>query len=145
VNFVYADESRKLLHLIYVGTLDKAAAQAVLAATRGALPSLTPGFDVLSDLRELKAVDKEAIAALDELMDLINAHGVGQVVRILPAQTEDFGFGIMSLFHYGHAVRIVTCLHLEEAVARLATHAKGSGHTPGENRPPVDGSPKPTG
>ena len=143
MNFVYADEARKLLHVIYVGTLDTAAAHALLEATRGALRSLTPGFDVLSDLRELKAVDKEAIAEVDELMDLINAHGVGKVIRILPAATEDFGFAIMSLFHYGHAVRIVTCLHLEEAVARLATPAQRSGHTPGDNLPPVDGQSQP--
>ena len=144
MNFVYADESRKLLHLIYVGTLHKAAAQAVLEATRVALRSLPPGFDVLSDLRELKSVDKEAIPTLDEIMDLVNAHGVGKVVRILPAATEDFGFAIMSLFHYGHAVRIVTCLHLEEAVARLSTTAKSSGHPPEGMLPPAAEHPKPT-
>lgn len=143
MNFVYADESRKLLHLIYAGTLDKAAAQALLEATRGALHALTPSFDVLSDLRELKAVDKDAIAALDELMDLINAHGVEQVVRILPAATEDFGFAIMSLFHYGQAVRIVTCLCLEEAVARLSFTTRGSGQPPKGKLPPADGQPKP--
>jgi hypothetical protein len=140
MNFVYADEAQNLLHLIFVGTLDRAAGQPLLDAVKRALLPLRPGIVVLSDLRDLKAVDKEALPCIDELMELVNAHGVRKVVRVLPAPTENFGFAIMSLFHYGHDVRFVACLQLEEAVAHLP--AGGSAHTPAGPQPPAARPPK---
>ena len=120
MHFVYADASRNLLHVIYVGTLDKAAAQHVRDAVKASRVSLRPGFDVLADLRDLKAVDNDAVTIIDELMDFLNECGAGKVVRVLPDETENFGFAIMSIFHYGRDVRVVTCLDLEEAMAALS-------------------------
>lgn len=119
MNFAYGDDSRNLLHLIYVGTLDRSKAEALLEATRKALVSLHRGFDILSDLRELKVIERDAVAVIDELMEVCNAHGSGRVIRILPNATENFGFPIMSIFHYDRNVHFVTCLSLEEAVKHL--------------------------
>jgi hypothetical protein len=122
MSFIYADESRNLLHLIYVGKLDSAEATRLLAAARSALVPLRRGFEILADLRDLKAVEHDAVAIIDELMDLCNEHGVSVVVRVVSKETENFGFGIMSCFHYDHDVHFATCLSLEEGVARLTPH-----------------------
>jgi hypothetical protein len=38
---------------------------------------------------------------------------------VIPDPTIDIGLQIMSLFHYGHDVRIITCATLEEAMRAL--------------------------
>jgi len=141
MNFIYVDESRNLMHLIYVGTLDKTSAQHLLAVVKTAIGRLHPRFDILADLRDLKAVDKEAVKIIDELMDLLNACGVGMIVRVLSSASENFGFAIMSVFHYGHDVRFVTCFALEEAVAHLSSTRKNSLNKPSGIRQVVSGSP----
>ena len=143
MNFIYADDSRNLLHLIYAGTLDAAAAQQVFDAVKTAAVRLQPGFDLLADLRDLKAVHKDAISIIAEQMNFLNTRGVGKIIRILPEATENFGFAIMSIFHYGHDVRFVTCLKLEEAVAALSPGKGSSKKTPDSIRPPADKPPKP--
>jgi hypothetical protein len=129
VNFVYADESRNLLHLIYVGKLDCAEAKRMFDATKRTLAPLRRGFDILADLRDLKAVEKDAVKIIDKLMDLCNERGVRRIVRVVSNHTDDFGFGIMSCFHYDHNVRFVTCLTLNEAVERLSAGTRRSNQT----------------
>jgi len=115
MNFTYADASRNLLHLIFAGTLDATAAAELLKDVTKASLHLRPGFDVLSDFRDLKSIDRKAIRMVDDLMEFLTRQGVGRVVRILPSEKENFGLAIMSIFHYGKDVRFVTCLNLEEA------------------------------
>ena len=53
-------------------------------------------------------------------MELGTQKGLESVIRVLPAEARnDIGFAIMSQFHYGPDVRIVTCDNLEEARSRL--------------------------
>lgn len=120
MNLVYTDNSQNLLHLIYVGTLDRASAIQLLDAVKTASARLRHGFDILADLRDLKVVDKDAVRVIAELMELLDERGARKIVRILPNDTENFGFGIMSIFHYGNDVRFVTCFNLEAALASLS-------------------------
>jgi hypothetical protein len=136
VNFVYVDESRNLLHLIYVGTLDGREAQRLFDTAKSALAPLRRGFDILADLRDLKEVKGDAVKIIDRLMDLCNEHGVARIVRVVSGETENFGFAIMSCFHYDQHVRFVTCLNLEDAVARLSA-GKNSNRTPDTIRKPA--------
>ena len=115
MNFTYADAARNLLHLIVAGTLDKAAAKQLLDDAVTATATLRHGFDVLSDFRDLKAIDREATRLVHNLMEFLTEQGVERVIRILPSENENFGLTIMSIFHYGKDVRFVTCLNLEEA------------------------------
>lgn len=144
MTFVYADGSRNLLHMIFVGMLDGAEARRMLDAAKRALESLRPGFAILTDLRDLRAVKRDAIKIIEELMDLCNERGLGKVVRVLPVETENFGFAIMSFFHYSHDVHVVTCLNLEEAGAHLSAASGSSNHTPDGIRQATDGLPPDT-
>ena len=57
---------------------------------------------------------------IGQIMELCTQKGLESVIRVLPAETRnDIGFAIMSQFHYGPHVRIVTCDSLEEARTRM--------------------------
>ena len=53
-------------------------------------------------------------------MDICNQNGVAEVVRIIPDPKRDIGLQLMSYFHYGDDVQIVTCESLEKAMHLLA-------------------------
>jgi hypothetical protein len=41
------------------------------------------------------------------------------VVRVIPDETKDIGFNILTVFHYPHRPQIVTCQTLPEAARVL--------------------------
>ena len=80
-----------------------------------AVAQLQSGFRLLADLTELQSMDVACAPHIEKVMDLCNEKGVSIVVRVIPDPTHDIGLQIMSLFHYGGNVRIVTCETLDEA------------------------------
>ena len=84
------------------------------------LEELERGFRLLADLSDLEAMDLACEPDLKRMMDLCNAKGVKLIVRIIPDPSKDIGLNIMSLFHYRHRVRIVTCQTLAEGLRILA-------------------------
>jgi hypothetical protein len=85
------------------------------------LSKMRPGFCLLTDLTRLERMDLACEPVLDQLMDACNRAGVRRVVRVVPEPNKDIGFGIMSLFHYGPDVRIITCGSLSEAEPYLTS------------------------
>ena len=79
------------------------------------LDDLTSGFRVLADLSRLDAIDINCAKEIGKAMELCEQRGVGLVVRIIPDPGKDIGMNILSLFHYRHRPRIVTCQTLVEA------------------------------
>ena len=120
MQFVYVDPSRNLLHIIYVATVGKDEGLQLLGDVNRALLQLTPGFRVLTDLRDLRSVDDDGYVFIRHVMDVCRTQGLTKVVRIVPRAMADFGFGIMSIFHYDRDIAVVNCLNLEEALDRLA-------------------------
>ncbi len=57
---------------------------------------------------------------LEKIMQCCNEKGVALVVRAIPHPQRDIGLQIMSHFHYGADVRIVTCASAEEALKALS-------------------------
>ena len=53
-------------------------------------------------------------------LELCDAKGVSLVVRVIPDPAKDIGMNILSLFHYRHRPRSVTCASMEEAARLLA-------------------------
>lgn len=110
---------RQLLKLDFAGRVDRNQAAACLERVKALLPGLKPGFCLLTNLTGLESMDLACEPFIDETMDLCNRAGVHRVIRIVPEPNKDIGFGIMSLFHYGQNVRIVTCTSVEEGEALL--------------------------
>ena len=67
------------------------------------------------DLTQLESMDVSCAPFIEKAMDLCNEKGATTVVRVIPDPRRDIGMTIMSMFHYGGDVRIITCQSLAEA------------------------------
>jgi hypothetical protein len=84
------------------------------------LADLRPGFRLLTDLTALESMDLTCVPHIKAVMDQCNKKGVEMIVRVIPDPHKDIGLNILSLFHYGRRVRLVTCETLAEAMRILA-------------------------
>ncbi len=109
------DQPQNLLVIRYSGHVGPEETQKGLEEVRSGLAKLESGFRLLGDLTELQSMDVACAPHIEKAMDMCNEKGPSIVVRVVPDPHRDIGLQIMSLFHYGHDVRIVTCQTLIEA------------------------------
>lgn len=83
------------------------------------LTELEPGFRLLVDWSQVESIDIESAPEIGRLMELIDQGGVGHVVRVIPDPDKDIGMNILTIFHYPHHPRVVTCKNLAEAMREL--------------------------
>jgi hypothetical protein len=83
------------------------------------LAELPSGFRLLTDLSRLESMDLDCALEIGKEMELFEQKGVGLVVRVIPDPTKDIGMNLLSLFHYRHRPRTVTCRSMAEAAERL--------------------------
>ncbi len=76
---------------------------------------LDKNCNLLTDLTQLDLVDDNAVQHIKHTMDIINEHGVVNIYRVLPENNKNFGFNIMSMFHYSKKIKFKTFTSLEEA------------------------------
>lgn len=114
------NKTRNLLQVTHSGEVTADEARHGVVQLEGLLTQLQPGFRLLTDLTQLTKMDHECVPELKRMMDLCNQAGVSLVVRVIPDPHQDIGFNIMSLFHYRHGLRIVTCETMAEAENVLA-------------------------
>jgi hypothetical protein len=116
---VETDVERALMTVTYCGHVVPEEFGPALKLIGDGLGKLQPGFRLLTDLGGLEAMDYACAPLIDRAMDQINSRGVTVVVRIVPDPKKDIGFGVMSLFHYGKDVSVVTVESMEEAERAL--------------------------
>src|SRR5688572_13691764 len=73
------------------------------------LEDLKPGFRLLTDLGRLDSIGLDCTPEIGKVMELLDQKGLEMIVRVIPDPTKDIGLGILSLFHYHHRPRMVTC------------------------------------
>lgn len=92
-----------------------------------ALRSLTPGFVLVNDQRDLEPYSDEAMAVAQELVDLTNEHGASAVIRIvaesLPSMARVSRVLTTAKARYKN-IRVKTP---EEAATALREHRAASG------------------
>ncbi len=115
------DESKRLLAIRYSGVVRAEETEKGLEQIRSGLAKLQSGFRLLADLTELESMDLACAPHIEKAMDLCNEKGASLVVRVIPDPHRDIGMQIMSIFHYGGDVKIVTCESLAQAAELLAT------------------------
>ena len=113
------DKSKNLLRIAYTGRIEAIEVKKCLEQLQSLAPELTSGFRLLTDLTALETMDTAAVPYIRQMMDLCNQTGVALVVRVIPDPHKDIGLNILSLFHYRHDLRIVTCETLAEAMEVL--------------------------
>ena len=65
-------------------------------------------------------MDVACVPHIEKIMELCDEKKVSAVVRVIPDPKRDIGLQIMSHFHYGADVRIMTCANMDEAMACLS-------------------------
>ena len=118
---VEADTTRQLLVLSIAGTVTLDESQETVARIRAKLEEMSPGFVALIDFRWLESMSSAAAPFVAEIMDLFVAKKVSAVVRVMPDPHLDIGLNILSPFHYGPDVRLMTFETLADAIQALAT------------------------
>jgi hypothetical protein len=114
------DQPQNLLVIRYSEHVGPNETARALEEIRLALGQVERGFRLLADLTALQSMDLACAPHIENAMDLFNGKGVSDVVRIIPDPRKDIGMQIMSYFHYGGDVRIVTCETVDEAMSLLA-------------------------
>src|SRR6266496_2155952 len=116
---VELDRSKRIL--VISGSQRVTAEQAKLAAqrVRELLQDVAPGLRVLADFRWLDSMDSAAARHIAEIMDALAEKGVASVTRVMPDPRKDIGLNILSQFHYGPGIQIVTFETLADALQSL--------------------------
>ena len=117
--FITSNKPKQLLYFSFIGKVEVEELARGVSDLVALLAELEPGFRVLGDLERLESMCVGGSAEIGKAMELCDQKGVGLVVRVIPDQTKDIGFGILSLFHYRQAPRTVTCKTMAEAAKLL--------------------------
>jgi hypothetical protein len=116
---VESDRSKRLLVISAAGRVTKKEVESVALRVREMMKDVTPGFRVLTDFRWLERMDPAAAVPLAEIMDALAEKDVATVVRVVPDPHKDIGLNILSQFHYGPQIKLVTFESLAEALSAL--------------------------
>jgi hypothetical protein len=116
---VSADVPGNLLQIAFIGHVRAVELKEGTRKLEIQLATLRPGFYLLTDLTKLESMELACAPIIEKFMDLCSAREIDTVVRIIPDRKKDIGFNIMSLFHYGRKVHIVTCETPAEAQRAL--------------------------
>jgi hypothetical protein len=117
---VEADTTRQLLVLSVAGTVTPDESKETLARIREKLDEMAPGFVALIDFRWLESMSFAGAPFVAQIMDAFVARKVSAVVRVMPDPHKDIGLNILSPFHYGRDVRLMTFETLADAIQALA-------------------------
>jgi anti-anti-sigma regulatory factor len=109
------DQAKNRLVIRYAGPVIPKETEDGLEQIRSGLAQLQSGFRLLVDLTDLVKMDTDCAPFVEKAMDLCNAKGASMVVRVIPDPHRDIGMTIMSIFHYGGDVQIITCETLAQA------------------------------
>ena len=109
------DQPQNCVVIVYSGHVGPEETNQCVEAIRTLVADAKPGFRLLVDLTDLQAMEVGCAPHIRSLMDTCNQNGVSQVIRVIPNPRLDIGFQIMSHFHYGGDVHIVTCENMAEA------------------------------
>jgi anti-anti-sigma regulatory factor len=117
---VTANNASELLCLHYVGQVLPGELSAATAEIQTLLAGLKPGFRLLADLSQAESFDPDCAPEIGRTMELLDRSGVGLIVRAVPDPAKDIGLNILSVFHYPHRPRVITCQTLAQALKKLA-------------------------
>jgi hypothetical protein len=117
---VEIDSSRRFVVISVAGHVTVDEVRATAQRVREVLADVEPGFVALADFRWLDSMAHGAAEFIAQIMDTFAAKKVSAVVRVVPDPHKDIGLNILSHFHYGPEVRLMTFETLADAVLALS-------------------------
>jgi len=116
---VTSNKAKELLYVSYFGPVRLKELLRSGKDLTAQLRELSPGFRLLADFSQMESMDLDCAPELGRIMDLIGQAGVGLVVRVMPDSRKDIGLNILTVFHYPHRPKVVTCQNPTEAAKAL--------------------------
>ena len=92
------DAGTNLLSVAFSGKVDAEEARRCREQAESLVVSLKSGFHLLTDLSALDSMDVACAPQVEQLMDVLNQHGIATVVRVIPDPHKDIGLNIDTLF-----------------------------------------------
>jgi hypothetical protein len=114
------DRSKRLVVISVAGRVTAAEVKEAAKRVREIVGDIAPGFRALTDYRWLESMETAAAQYIAEMMDVLASKGVSSVVRVVPDPHKDIGLNILSQFHYGPAIQVMTFETLADALQSLA-------------------------
>jgi len=118
---VTTNKQNNTLRITYSKVVGQHASKRCREEVEQSLHDLKPGFRLLTDMSALDSMDYSCASEISALMDLLRKKGVAKVVRVIPDPHKDIGFNMLTIFHYRHAVSVVTVQTLEEGLKALSS------------------------
>jgi alkylated DNA nucleotide flippase Atl1 len=116
---VETDSSKRLFVISVAGQVSAEEAKETAGRVHEVLEDVPAGFVALIDYRWLESMATTAAPFVGEIMDALAAKKVSAVVRVVPDPHKDIGLNILSQFHYGPEIRVMTFESLADAVQSL--------------------------
>ncbi|HEY1490661.1 MAG TPA: hypothetical protein VGF90_06440 [Verrucomicrobiae bacterium] len=115
-----SNKTKGLLYMSYIGHVTAADLRRNHNDVVALLSEMPTGFKMLVDLGRLDFMDTDSLEEIGKIMELLDQHGLKQVVRVIPDPAKDIGFNILARFHYSHNPRITNCKTILEAAKLLS-------------------------
>jgi hypothetical protein len=117
---VETDTTKRFVVISVAGQVAADETRAAVQRVREVLGDVAPGFVALIDFRWLESMATASAPFIAEIMDALAAKKVSAVVRVVPDPHKDIGLNILSQFHYGSEIKVLTFETLADAVQSLA-------------------------
>jgi hypothetical protein len=117
---VETDTTKRFVVISVAGQVAADETRAAVPRVREVLGDVAPGFVALIDFRWLESMATASAPFIAEIMDALAAKKVSAVVRVVPDPHKDIGLNILSQFHYGSEIKVLTFETLADAVQSLA-------------------------
>ena len=113
------DREHNTVIIEFEGNIDASQAEKVFPDLEKILPKHGKGFKLLTDFSSVQTMELKVKAAIEKAMEIFNAQGVTEIIRVIPDPALDIGLNIMSRSHYSRDVKVLTLRSRGEAQARL--------------------------
>ena len=116
---VEIDQGKRLLVISAVGRVTRDEVKAAAQEVRDKVKDVPPGLRVLTDFRWMDSMESAAAPHVAAIMDALAEKSAALVVRVMPDPRKDIGLNILSQFHYGADIQLITVETLAEALRNL--------------------------
>ena len=120
VNVRY-DRKRNTVIVEFEGNVDAEQAKQFFADLEKARPKPEKDFKLLTDFSLVDTMEFSVKREIEKAMDLFNAQGVTEIIRVIPDANMDIGFNLMSAAHYSKQIKVHTVRSRQEAEAHLGS------------------------
>ncbi len=114
------NKAKQLLYLSYIGNVSVEDLRSSAQDLSLLLSDLPADCRVLADLSRLESMDTACVTEIGKLMEAMEEHGVGLIVRVIPDPSKDIGLNIIAAFHYKQQPQTATCETMQEAAKLLS-------------------------